>query len=501
MGEEFDARIRQALRQRAEQVGRPDDVFGEIRRRSARRRRRQHLAVSVAAVVVLAVPAMTALPRLFQEGEYQVAFAAGERLEVEAPPPGQTVEVPPRGQAWGATFDNGTPVLVVHDARGEVRVFDARSPVSDDGRRGQLGWCRGQMGSRLLDPVTDRRWASDGSPVTVRESSVGASSERHPAASPEQLYAYEVRGDTDDRTVEVGEPRRLEAQTIERPAQAGDEGPPCSPGEVVSPPPPGEFADVMELRELPDGAYRVTAALEQVGDDPARLCPIPEDPNHLRALLRPPRPDLQLPLCGDKTIAVSGSEVARLPDDPHLAHVRVGEFSVSVEDGAVDTLLVPASNMRPRSVPVDGEVVLAGSIQWGAAATGGLSSGRPSDSAVQGTGLDDVDCPGGGPVRLKPPLVDTPAGDGQGFWVSLTTKEVVRGPDWFPEESQCPLDRREPDFWLPLASDADIAVDGESFDHDEFESRVEKGDLEGHEVTVTVDRASGRVVEVRSRDG
>lgn len=458
----------------------------------------------MAALVVLAVPAVTSVSKLLQS-EHEVAFAAGERLEVEEPPPGQTVEVPPRGQARGATFDNGTPVLVVHRGTGDVHVFDARSPVSDEGRRGQLGWCREGMSARLFDPITERQWKPDGTPVIYR------SVDAHPGGEPRgramQLYAYEVQGDSDGRVAEVGEPRRLEAESsiLTGEGTTGDgsvsEPESCAPGEVVSPPPPGEFADVMELEELSDGAYRVTAALEQVGDDPARLCPIPEDPNHLRALLRPPRPDLPLPLCGDETVPVPGSEVARLPDDPNLAHVRVGEFSASVEDGAIDTLLVPASNMRPRSVPVDGEVVLAGSLTpAGPDRSGGPPSAGPAEP--DGNDIDYYDpSPPKYPVPLHPLLVDEVEGDAHVEPVGLTTHQVVAGPDWFALDSPYAPGWVRPDFWLPLAPDAEITVRGESLYREELVTGVENGDLKGHEVTVTIDRASGYAVEVQSRDG
>lgn len=508
MDEDFDARVREALQQRAEQVGRPDDVLGEIRRRSARRRRRQHLAVSVAAVLVLAVPVATALPRLLSDGEQEVVMGEGNTLDVEAPPPGQTVEVPPQGQARGAAFDNGTPVLVVHDPQGKVHVFDARSPDEVYGRRGQLGWC-GQpaySGGQLMDPVSGHRWRPDGSPMVVEPGNVRAGE-----GAPPQLLAYEVQGEPEGGVVEVGQPSPMNATVDKRETEDEVLPPvpkPCSTSEVVTPPLPGDPVDVGDLDELPDGTYHVSATLEQVGDNPARLCALPEGMNHLRALLRPPRPDrLKPPLCeeaGGESIKVRGG-VDGKEDGPHLAHVRAGRFGVSINDGDVYRLTIPASNMPPRSVPVSGEVVLAGSLQ----PPGPDRSRGPPQRPSSDFGDSDVSyqpSPPEYPVPLHPLVAARVDGGAQVEAVSLST-EKVEGPDWFllhsetQSEPEYAPDVLRPEFWLPLAEDAEITVDGESLAPKDLASRVQDGDLEGHEVTVTVDRASGRAVEVQSRDG
>lgn len=515
MDDEFDARLRQALRDRAEQVGPPDDVLGEIRRRSARRRRRQNLAVWVAAVMILAVPVTTALPRLLSNGEQEVVLGAGTSLKAEAPPPGQTVEVPPQGQARGAAFDNGTPVLVVHDPRGQVHVFDARSPDKEPGRRGQLGWC-GQpaySGGQLVDPVTGHRWRPDGSPMVVESDSV------HPDGdAPPQLLAYEVQGEPEGGVVEVGQPSPMKATLDKRETEEEALPPvpePCSTSEVVTPPLPGDPADVGDLHELPDGTYHVSATLEQVGDEPARLCALPQGMSHLRALLRPPRPDhLKPPLCDEATseaIEVRG-EVGGQEEGPHLAHVRAGRFGVSMSNGEVYRLTIPASNMRPRSVPVSGEVVLAGSLQPPGPDRGGGPARRPS-SEVEDTDVGYKPSPPEHPVPLHPLVAARADGGAQVEAVGLRTNEVVEGPTWFSLDTEDNSDYaseyapeyvpagRHNDFWLPLAPDAEITADGESLNPDELASRVEDGDLEGHEATVTVDRASGLVSQVRSREG
>lgn len=509
MAEDFDTRLRRALRDRAGQVRGGGDVFDEIRRRSARRRRRQHRAVSVAMIVALAVPAVAALPRLLPDGtqEQEVVLGGGSTLEVEAPPPDQTVAVPPPGEARGATLDNGTPVLVVHDGK-RVHVFDARSPHSQDGRRGQLGWC-GELSytGGLLDPVTNRRWTAGGSPVVaqVEKGHEGAFGASEP---PRQLVAYAVRGEPSDGVVRVGQPAPMGVSTTPTNAESFPPAPrPCSTREVVTPPLRGERVDVGELGELPDGDYRVAATLEQVGQDQPRLCAIPDDVNHLRALHRPPRPaHLQPPLCDEattETVDAPGRGVVDLSGDPHLAHVRAGQFGVSVRNGEVRKLRIPASSMPPRSVPVAGEVVLDGSLRPPGPDRGG---GPPSDRSFNrgpsagDSGVDYAPSPPDHPVALPSPLVDRGQGDAEES-VALATDKVVDGPDWFDLDSPHAPDWNQPEFHVPLAADVDISIRGQSLQPDDFVDRVDSGELEGHEVTVTVDRASGRGVEIRSPEG
>lgn len=387
------------------------------------------------------------------------------------------LDVPAAGEARVAELSNGTPVMVTRDDEDAVHVLDARLPYADEPTPargpepaqvvGLLGWCdSGSRGPTLVEPLGVRSWDAAGLPQV---GAFGAEPDGPQARRALTSYALERAGQGPVRVGERQDPPR-DVEPVQLPWPSG-----CPPEETATPPLRGERVSLEAAEEaatLPDGRYRVEAAVEQI-DDVVRWCPLTDAGAEAAAARGEGRDvDWPMPLCEDgATLAAAHSwdGVASSGD----AVARVGEVGVVVADGEVTRIDVPADAQLAFG-PVSGQVRLEGRLL----------------SREQGEQRD------GSWRSITPGEEPDGAGD-----AALTGVRVLDWGDARGEPQAMPRGRGiKVQLWFADAPELDVPslLDPQTDDVDALLAALEGVALpEAPTVEVWVDRVSGEVTRVR----
>lgn len=384
-----------------------------------------------------------------------LAWVLGDDLATEV------LEVPEPGGVAAERLSDGTPVLVVRDADGEARVFDAREP----GARGVgslVGACPDQPVLTTASPGR-AAWTREGRPIHRAGDAAPFESASEPLPP---LARYEVDGPVSGGVIGVGE---RTAPGDAEPAPATRALLRCAPGtEVIAHESPDAPLSFAEVADADDGRYAVAAALEQRGRSGARLCPLPERELPERGGFADQRG--ALPLCDDGSIDLGDRPVGggRAAFDPHLLVAWVGRLEVAVEDAAIAEVAVPVG-AEWLAEPTGGEVVVRGELDFSdhPAEILGIVTWPPPEADVQ-----------------RPPNVQD---------VVLRDAAVVEAPAGAPESRWRP--GQSTPLWL--ADDAEIALPGDaSVGLTELQRAVADGDVEGVAYEATIDRSTGETVRL-----